>query len=72
MCMSAIIWANIKTVYYCNDVKAAEEIGFRDDYIYEYIKGGCTDGNVLHMYHLPMPEGQALYDSYKENSREMY
>ena len=38
MCLSAIIWSNIKTVYYGNTKEDAANIGFRDDYIYEYIK----------------------------------
>ena len=37
MCLSAIIWANIQTVYYGTDVIEAENIGFRDDLIYKYI-----------------------------------
>ena len=43
MCMSAIIWANIKKVYYGNTAKDAEMTGFRDDYIYEYLKGNRDD-----------------------------
>lgn len=43
MCMSAIIWSNIKKVYYGNTAKDAEMIGFRDDFIYEYIKGNRDD-----------------------------
>lgn len=38
MCLSAIIWANIKTVYYGNTKEDAADIGFRDDLIYKYIK----------------------------------
>ena len=37
MCLSAIIWANIKTVYYGNNRKDAAKIGFRDDDIYKFI-----------------------------------
>lgn len=37
MCLSAIIWANIKTVYYGNTKEDAAEIGFRDDAIYKYL-----------------------------------
>lgn len=37
MCLSAIIWANIKKVYYGNTKEDAAKIGFRDDYIYNYI-----------------------------------
>ena len=35
MCMSAIIWSNIKKVYYGNTKEDAEMIGFRDNFIYE-------------------------------------
>lgn len=37
MCLSAIIWSNIKVVYYGNTKEDAARIGFRDDYIYNYI-----------------------------------
>lgn len=37
MCLSAIIWANIKTVYYGNTKEDASDIGFRDDFIYKYL-----------------------------------
>jgi tRNA(Arg) A34 adenosine deaminase TadA len=38
MCMSAIIWANIKKVYYGNTKEDAANIGFRDDFIYSYLQ----------------------------------
>lgn len=38
MCLSAIIWSNIKNVYYGNTKEDAASIGFRDDDIYNYIK----------------------------------
>ena len=38
MCLSAIIWANIKTIYYGNTKEDAANIGFRDDYIYAILK----------------------------------
>ena len=38
MCLSAIMWANILDVYYVADVKEAERIGFRDEFIYETIE----------------------------------
>lgn len=37
MCLSAIIWANIKEVYYGNTKEDAANIGFRDDMIYNFI-----------------------------------
>lgn len=35
MCLSASIWANIQEIYYGNTKKDADEIGFRDDFIYQ-------------------------------------
>ncbi len=37
MCISAIIWANITKIYYGNTKEDAEDIGFRDKYIYDVI-----------------------------------
>ena len=38
MCLSAIIWSNIKEVYYGTNLKEAADIGFRDEFIYDDIK----------------------------------
>ena len=37
MCYSAIRWAKIKKIYYCNTRKEAKSIGFDDDLIYSEI-----------------------------------
>jgi guanine deaminase len=37
MCLSAIYWARIPTVYYGNTRKDAAEIGFDDDFIYKQV-----------------------------------
>ena len=47
MCLSAIIWANIKEVFYGCTKKDAANIGFRDDAIYEYLKGNNDD--LIHL-----------------------
>ena len=52
MCLSAIIWANIRTVYYGNTKEDAADIGFRDDFIYHYIENlssGDEDTDVLRL-----------------------
>jgi len=36
MCLSAVIWSNIRTMYYGATRKDAAKVGFRDDIIYEY------------------------------------
>jgi len=38
MCLSAIFWSRIKTVYYGCTKQDAAEIGFDDNLIYEFIK----------------------------------
>lgn len=52
MCLSAIIWANISKVYYGNTKGDAANIGFRDDFIYDYINQICSNKqnkNVLEL-----------------------
>ena len=52
MCLSAIIWSNIKVVYYGNTKEDAANIGFRDDYIYNYIGNlskNMQDNSVLEL-----------------------
>lgn len=70
MCLSAIIWANIKKVYYCNDVKQAESIGFRDDFIYDYIKNGNPE--VLDLESYTTEAGMQLYDEYVKMNKTIY
>ncbi len=38
MCMAAIIWSNIKEVYFGSNRFSVESIGFRDKFIYDYLK----------------------------------
>lgn len=37
MCLGAIYWARLDTIYYANDRKDAAAIGFDDDFIYQEI-----------------------------------
>lgn len=39
MCLSAIIWSNIKTVYYGSNRKDAKVAGFKDEDIYDFLSG---------------------------------
>lgn len=72
MCLSAVIWANINTVYYGCEPKEAREIGFRDDFIYRYIEDGRTDGTVLGFEQVGHDACAALYDEYVREKRAMY
>lgn len=52
MCMSAIIWSNIKKVYYGNSKIDAANIGFRDDLIYQFIEEKSTNKEILELIEL--------------------
>ena len=52
MWLSAIIWSNIKQVYYGNTKEDAGKIGFRDDFIYNFIGNlskNIEDSNILEL-----------------------
>lgn len=64
MCLSAIIWSNIKEVYYANTKEDANYIGFRDDIIYKYLKGENDD--LLNMHHIDCKEAIQVFEEYKK------
>ncbi len=71
MCLSAIIWANIKTVYYGNTKKDADSIGFRDEFIYDYLDKlakGDTDNEVLNLISMNREEAIKVFEKYQEQS----
>lgn len=39
MCLGGILWANISKVYYGCNRKDTNDIGFRDDWFYDYLDG---------------------------------
>ena len=70
MCMSAIIWSNIKEVYYGTNLSDAEKIGFRDDFIYEYLKGNNKD--LLKISNVDHDECLELFKEYSEKNKQIY
>ena len=59
MCLSAIIWSNIKKVYYGNTKEDAADIGFRDDFIYQYIQNlaqNQQDNSILNLISMDREE----------------
>ncbi len=63
MCLSAIIWSNIKEVYYANTKEETSSIGFRDDNIYKYLNN--KDDNVLNIKKIDNEECKELLNNYK-------
>lgn len=70
MCLSAIIWANIKEVYYGCTKEDAGEIGFRDDMIYDYLKNKGEE--LIKLQKLDRDECIELFSEYKKNNKTIY
>jgi guanine deaminase len=72
MCLSAILWANIKTVIYGCTARDAAEIGFRDDHMYDFIKGNLKDKSILELIQSEHDSCLTLFREYHEDNKEMY
>lgn len=72
MCMSAIIWANIREVYFSADYDDASAIGFRDDYIRHFIVGEFRDTNVLTLKQADKKAVLQLYRDYAASDHSLY
>lgn len=70
MCISAIIWANIKEVYYGTEVSEAEKIGFRDNFIYEYIKD--NNKQILKLQQIDNTKCKELFKEYEQKQKQIY
>ncbi len=70
MCLSAIIWSNIKTVYYGCTKKDAGEIGFRDDIIYDYLSGKNND--LINLQEMDRNECIKTFEEYKKQNGVIY
>ena len=74
MCLSAIIWANIKKVYYANTKEDAADIGFRDDFIYEFLdklNDNKIDKKVLNLKSLNREDAIEVFKRYKEDENKI-
>lgn len=78
MCLSAIMWANIKVIYVAGEPEDAEAIGFRDDFMYRFISDrneGVEDPSVLTIIHDKDSREKVitdLYNQYNEQNRQIY
>ena len=71
MCLSAIIWSNIKKVYYGNTKEDAANIGFRDDFIYNFIKkltDNSNDSSILKLESIDRKETIKSFKKFMEKS----
>ena len=70
MCLSAIIWANIKEVYYACTRDDAGRIGFRDDVIYEYLEG--KNRELLNLKQIDREGCIELFENYMQDGKTIY
>ena len=71
MCLSAIIWSNIKKVYYGNTKEDAANIGFRDDLIYNFINNltdNSNDSSILKLESIDRKETIKSFKKFMEKS----
>jgi tRNA(Arg) A34 adenosine deaminase TadA len=78
MCLSAIIWANIKVVYVGGEVKDAEAIGFCDQFIYDFLENGHAgfgDDTIVDLIlcgEASRRAVKAMYDEYAAMNSTIY
>ena len=70
MCLSAIIWSNIKEIYYACTREDAANIGFRDDIIYEYLRGNNKD--LISLKQIDRNECITLFEKYQDENKTIY
>lgn len=70
MCLSAIVWSNIKEIYYACTREDAAKIGFRDDLIYEYLKGNNKD--LITLKQIDRNDCIDLFEEYKNQNKIIY
>ena len=71
MCLSAIIWANIKEIYYGNTKEDVARIGFRDDYIYNCISN-LNKTDVVKFNQIDRIETLKTLEQYQKEDKTIY
>lgn len=70
MCLSAIIWSNIKEIYYACTRTDASQIGFRDDIIYEYLKDSSK--KIVDLHQIDRNECLETFKRYQKQNKIIY
>lgn len=73
MCMAATIWSNIRRVHVSGLPEDAADIGFRDDFMYNYLKGELEhDADILDVEYDDRRIAKDLYSEYAHQSGVIY
>lgn len=70
MCLSAIIWSNIRHIFYGATRDDAGKIGFRDDKIYNYLNG--NNEIDLEIKQIDYEQCSILFNEYSKNNGIIY
>jgi guanine deaminase len=70
MCLSAIYWARIPEVYFCNSKEIAAQYGFDDQFIYDEI-GSSSDLRKIKMQKLSTDESTAAFQLWKASAQKI-
>ena len=72
MCLAAIFWARIKTVYFGSDKEEVAKIGFDDSRFYELLKGN-GDGLELNLVNVERDKCMELLERWERKpDKQMY
>ncbi len=72
MCLGAIIWSNIKKVYYGCTEEDSDSIGFIDEFIYKFIEEKRQNIEILDLEEKERESCLKLFKEYSENNKELY
>ena len=73
MCLGAIFWAKIPTLYYGCTEDDAEKIGFSDKFIYDAIRGGLENQNKLEILKIDREKCLEAFKAWEEKQdKNMY
>lgn len=71
MCLSAIMWANIHTIYYGNTKEDADKIGFRDDFIYSFLNHMQEKQELLEFHQVDHEETIRAFLQYDKDENKV-
>jgi guanine deaminase len=72
MCLGAILWSNIKKVIYGCRPEDADQIGFRDDFMYDFLKTDLQDPAVLELTEQHRDACLKLFTEYQTKQKKLY
>lgn len=70
MCLAAIYWARIKTVYFANTQKDAQKIGFDDEWIYQELAKPITKRKIK-MKPLMRDEAKSAFAAWEKSEKKI-